>query len=130
MKKKMCVILLAVLLLTSLNALAFDWNQQNVSPGTAYQTSGIEKTGNTGSDAGVIIIAQTSQWIYRIRKASDGVFVSNQLRFPTSTGTYSLPYNDDGYGNSLGRHGYFYKLNVAYYSQASGSGTSMGIFIP
>ena len=129
-KKVFCLVLITALFvgLFALEAFAASWAAPSFSPGDSTQTGNETKTSASGTAANVNISSQTKQWIYRIRK-SDGVIVSNQLRFP-STGSHSLGYNLDGYGNSLGRNGYEYRLNVAYYSQASGIGSSYGVFTP
>lgn len=130
MKKVFSLLLLIALFvgLFVLGASAASWAAPSFSPGDSTQTGNEKKTNATGTAANVNISSQTKQWIYRIRK-NDGVFASDQLRFP-STGSHSLGYNLDGYGNSLGRNGYEFRLNVAYYSQASGIGSSYGVFTP
>lgn len=132
MKKLLRLVIVSILLvgLVGSTAHAASWAAPLFSPGDSTQTGNEVKASGNGVAAIVNITSFTGQWIYRIRKATDGVFVSQQLRFPSSTGNHSLAYDKDGYGITLGRTGYSYRLNVAYYSQAIGNGSSYGNFTP
>lgn len=132
MKKVISMVVLAVMLVSFcfVQANAAAWAAINFSPGDSTQTGNQVKTSATGSDADINISTLSGQWIYRIRLASDGTWASKQLRFPYTTGPTPHPYERDGYGNSLGRNNYSYRLNVAYYSLASGNGSTTGNFTP
>lgn len=54
---------------------------------------------------------------YQIHKANGGA--ATVYKNTSGTGTYTLSYEKDGYGNSLGRNGYDYRLRVAHRSQCS-----------
>lgn len=68
---------------------------------------------------------------YQIHKANGGA--ASEYKNTTSTGTYTLKYDNDGNGESLGRNNYEYRLRVAHRSQCkctSGCATVTVDFTP
>ncbi|NLD03690.1 MAG: hypothetical protein GX674_10315 [Clostridiales bacterium] len=135
MKKLLQISMVAMLLMVIFTSQAFayqDWVyfEASLTPGNAGLSGWATKATATGSVAKIGISTLEGQWIYRVRK-SDGDFATLQLRLPTSIGVYDKEYEKDGSGNSLGRNGYNYRLNIARYSSDTGGvKTTDGWFQP
>lgn len=120
MKRTICTITVICILLCTLAYAAtqdygmiLDWQEG------AYATSAV-KDSSTGAKAILDVNykdVSTASMYYQIRKM-DGVGASNEL-ITTATGSFNIAYKKDGNGNSLGRHGYTYKLRVAHRTQSS-----------
>lgn len=115
--------LISVLLVLSLfvTVVAFASDEFEAVKGTGdYAHTSLYKTSSTGSN-GYVTCDENSKahsMYYQIHKASGGA-ASEYYNTTSKFTDHPLKYNKDGYGNSLGRNGYEYKLRVAHRSQCS-----------
>ena len=115
MKKYISALLVLVLLVTTA-AFASESLSFKTKSGQ-YGKTVTEKNTSTGTSGSVTVISNPNghSMYYQIHKANGGA--ATVYRNTTGTGTYSLSYNKDGNGNSLGRNGYEYRLRVAHRRQ-------------
>ena len=117
MKKGICFVLLLALLVTTV---AFAADTLSFSSKTGKYAPTIKaKASATGSSGSVTVSSNAGghSMYYQIHKANGGA--ATVYKNTSGTGTYTLSYEKDGYGNSLGRNGYNYRLRVAHRSQCS-----------
>lgn len=117
MKKGICFVLVLALLVT---AVAFAAEELSFDSKTGTYADAIKpKTSATGSSGSVTVSSNEGghSMYYQIHKANGGA--ATVYKNTSGTGTYTLSYEKDGYGNSLGRNGYSYRLRVAHRSQCS-----------
>ena len=117
MKKTVSLLLVVTLLLTVV-AFASD-TVSFTSKSGKYAPTIKTKTSSIGANGEVCIEknAGSHSMYYQIHKSTGGA--ATQYFNTKSTGTYPLEYNNDGYGESLGRTGYTYRLRVAHRSQCT-----------
>lgn len=98
-----------------------------------YAPTTLTKENSTGSNASITVSANAGghSMYYQVRKPN-GVEASNYHN-TKKTGTFSVSYKTDGYGESMGRYGYSYVLRVAHRKQCTCSGGSATVtvsFVP
>lgn len=119
MKKKIISGLLVLALCLSSAAFAgqtFSFTDKSGQYGNVHKT----KTTATGTKGSVSIEANSANhsMYYQIHKANGGA-ASVYKNTTAGSGSYSLSYNKDGHGNSLGRKGYKYRLRIAHRRQCT-----------
>ncbi len=119
--KKLLSVLMVLALIVSSVAFAADYLSLQKEEGD-YADTNHTKNSPTGSDGSVTIRSNPNRhsMFYQIHKANGGA--ASEYKNKTTTGTYPLEYKSDGYGNSLGRQGYSYRLRVAHRSQCTCAG--------
>ena len=129
-KRFSCCFLVAIVMMTgaALAQTAYSISASLARGTGTYCPYQVRKDSATGSSAVFNIKNKTANasMYYQIRKP-DGTAASNAL-ITSNTGSYSVSYQTDGYGNSLGRSGYYYKVRVAHRSQSSVSGNAYVMF--
>lgn len=116
MKKIVSLLLILALFATTI-AFASD-TLSFTSKSGKYAPTIKEKLGAIGSNGSVTISSNNGHSMYyQIHKGNGGA--ATEYKNTKSTGTYALQYNRDGYGESLGRTGYSYRLRVAHRSQCT-----------
>lgn len=121
MKKILSVVLLLCLVLTACTAaFAKEFKTDSIAKGSGDTSSELVKTSGIGVNASVKIEdnSDSHSLYYQVRKPS-GYACTPSKNSSASSGTISLSYNLDGYGESLGRTGYKYQLRVAHRSQCT-----------
>ena len=119
MKKKMISGLLVLALCLSSAAFAgqkFSFPDKSGKYGKETQI----KTTATGTKGSVRVESNSAKhsMYYQIHKYKGGA-ASVYKNTTASSGSYSLSYKKDGYGNSLGRKGYQYRLRIAHRRQCA-----------
>lgn len=120
--KRILSIALVLCLLTMTFAMA---DSVSLVKTDGFTTSAVKKSTPIGSNATVSITANSGNhsMYYQVRNGG-GTAMTPSKNSSTSSGTVSLAYNYDGYGESLGRTGYSYYLRIAHRSQCTcGTGT-------
>ncbi|MBQ8615923.1 MAG: hypothetical protein IJ418_00270 [Clostridia bacterium] len=114
--KKFLSILLILCLVVASTALA---ETLSFTAKTGDDSAIKTKSTATGTAGNVSITTNegSHSMYYQIRK-TDGVAASEYKNTSAET-SFSLSYKDDGYGMSLGRNNYSYRLRVAHRSQCS-----------
>lgn len=121
MKKILSVVLVLCLVLASCaSAYATVAYTSGIAKGNGYTTSGVVKSSGIGVNASVSILQNPGSHsiYYQVRKSS-GYACTPSKNSSASSGSISLAYNLDGYGESLGRTGYSYNLRIAHRSQCT-----------
>lgn len=130
--KKLISVLLVLAIFVTTAAMAADTLSFTSKTGK-YAPTIKTKSNSTGSNGSVNVTANAGShsMYYQIHKANGGA--ATEYYNTKSTGTHALAYDTDGYGESLGRNGYSYRLRVAHRSQctcSSGAATVTVDFTP
>lgn len=128
MKKGVCFLFVIALLVSSFAIADYQMMVFKSKTGQYFPTTKI-KTTSTGTSGQVdnYFCSGNHSMYYQIRK-TNGVEASNYVIFK-GTGSRPLTYKRDGYGESMGRYGYSYRLRVAHRSQCTCNGGEIDVMI-
>ena len=111
----------ALLLFATAGAFAYSFT---LDRGSGANTAQKTKSGSGSASVSCNTANSSGASIYMQVRKPDGVAASVSQNF-SGSGTSSLSYMVDGYGNSLGRDGYSYICRVAHRSQSTVAKTTV-----